>query len=198
MSCAVLVATGLNNDGHREVLGVRVATSQTAPAWKEFFAELVARGLVGVRLVTSDTHPWPDRRHRQHARTHLAEVPHPLRHQPHAGHPQKHYGPPPKRCRTSVYDQPNTTPPVNAQYDRLLDHVQDKLPTVFEHLNQARANTLTSAASPNDVWTQIRSNNPNERLNRENRRRTNSAGIFPNHQPIIHPIGAVLTKQNNE
>lgn len=97
-----------------------------------------------------------------------------------------------------MYDQPNTTPPVNAQYDRLLDHVQDKLPTVFEHLNQARANTLTSAASPNDVWTQIRSNNPNKRLNRENRRRTNSAGIFPNHQPIIHPIGAVLTKQNNE
>lgn len=57
VSCAVLVATGLNNDGHREVLGVRVATSQTAPAWKEFFADLLARGLVGVRLVTSDTHP---------------------------------------------------------------------------------------------------------------------------------------------
>lgn len=55
--CAVLVATGLNNDGHREVLGVRVATSQTAPAWNQFFADLLARGLVGVRLVTSDTHP---------------------------------------------------------------------------------------------------------------------------------------------
>lgn len=57
VSCAVLVATGLNNDGHREVLGVRVATSQTAPARNQFFADLVARGLTGVRLVTSDTHP---------------------------------------------------------------------------------------------------------------------------------------------
>lgn len=57
MSCAVLVATGLNNDGHREVLGVRVATSQTALAWNQFFADLADRGLVGVRLVTSDAHP---------------------------------------------------------------------------------------------------------------------------------------------
>lgn len=56
VSCAVLVATEVNNDGHREVLGVRVSTSETAPAWKEFFADLVARGLAGVRLVTSDAH----------------------------------------------------------------------------------------------------------------------------------------------
>ena len=51
VSCAVLVATGVNNDGHREVLGVRVSTSETGPAWNEFFADLVARGLTGVRLV---------------------------------------------------------------------------------------------------------------------------------------------------
>ena len=50
VSCAVLVATGVNNDGHREVLGVRTSTSETAPARKEFFADLVARGLTGVRL----------------------------------------------------------------------------------------------------------------------------------------------------
>lgn len=56
VSCAVLVATGVNNDGHREVLGVCVSTSETAPAWNEFFADLVARGLTGVRLVTSDAH----------------------------------------------------------------------------------------------------------------------------------------------
>ena len=56
VSCAVLVATGVNNDGHREVLGVRVLTSETGPAWNEFFADLVARGLTGVCLVTSDAH----------------------------------------------------------------------------------------------------------------------------------------------
>src|SRR6185436_13428782 len=52
----VLVATGVNADGHREVLGVKVATSETRQAWNAFFADLVARGLAGVLLVTSDAH----------------------------------------------------------------------------------------------------------------------------------------------
>ena len=51
-----LVATGVNGDGHREVLGLQVATSETGAAWNTFFADLVARGLAGVRLVTSDAH----------------------------------------------------------------------------------------------------------------------------------------------
>ena len=56
VNAVVLVATGVNGDGHREVLGMRVATSETGAAWNEFFADLVARGLAGVRLVTSDAH----------------------------------------------------------------------------------------------------------------------------------------------
>ncbi|MCS3844067.1 IS256 family transposase, partial [Microbacterium sp. AK031] len=56
INAVVLVATGVNADGRREVLGVRVATSETGAAWSSFFADLVARGLTGVRLVTSDAH----------------------------------------------------------------------------------------------------------------------------------------------
>ena len=56
INTVVLLATGVNNDGHREVLGLRVATSETGSAWNEFFADLVARGLSGVLLVTSDAH----------------------------------------------------------------------------------------------------------------------------------------------
>ena len=56
INAVVLIATGVNGDGHREVLGLRVATSETGAAWNEFFADLVARGLSGVRLVTSDAH----------------------------------------------------------------------------------------------------------------------------------------------
>mgnify|MGYP001006043476 CR=1 FL=1 len=57
VSCCVLVATEVNSDGHREVLGMQVATGERAAAWKQFFTDLVARGLKGVRLVTSGAHP---------------------------------------------------------------------------------------------------------------------------------------------
>jgi len=56
VNAVVLVATGVYADGHREVLGVKVATSETTEAWNTFFADLVARGLQGVLLVTSDAH----------------------------------------------------------------------------------------------------------------------------------------------
>ena len=56
INAVVLVATGVNADGRREVLGLRVATSETGAAWNSFFADFVARGLGGVRLVTSDAH----------------------------------------------------------------------------------------------------------------------------------------------
>ncbi len=56
INAVVLVATGVNGDGHREVLGCKVTTAETKEAWNAFFADLVARGLAGVRLVTSDAH----------------------------------------------------------------------------------------------------------------------------------------------
>jgi putative transposase len=51
-----LVATGVNNDGHREILGLHVTTSEDGAGWLAFFRDLVARGLTGVKLVTSDAH----------------------------------------------------------------------------------------------------------------------------------------------
>ena len=56
INAVCLVATGVNGGGHREVLGLQVATSETKSAWNTFFADLVARGLAGVHLVTSDAH----------------------------------------------------------------------------------------------------------------------------------------------
>ncbi len=52
----VLVATGVNADGHREILGVQVTTSEDGAGWLAFFRDLTARGLAGVKLVTSDAH----------------------------------------------------------------------------------------------------------------------------------------------
>jgi putative transposase len=51
-----LVATGINADGHREVLGLQVTTAEDGAGWLAFFRDLTARGLAGVKLVTSDAH----------------------------------------------------------------------------------------------------------------------------------------------
>src|SRR4051794_18591737 len=97
----------------------------------------------------------------------------------------------------SVYDQPDAGS-VHPQFDRILDALVDKLPRVAEHLEGARADVLAFTAFPQEVWRQIWSNNPSERLNREIRRRTDVVGIFPDRDALIRLVGAVLAEQHDE
>ena len=97
----------------------------------------------------------------------------------------------------SVYDQP-TAKDVHAQLDKLQDAVAEKLLDVAEHLDGARADLLAFTAFPKAICRQIWSNNPNERLNREIRRRTDVVGILPNRDSVTRLVGAVLAEQHDE
>jgi transposase-like protein len=194
---AAMVATGINADGYREILGLQLSTSEDGAGWLAFFRDLVSRGLSGVGLVTSDAHAglieaigatlpgasW------QRCRTHFAAN---LR-----AVTSKSAWPWVKALLHSVYDQPDA-PSVHAQFDKMLAALAEQLPDIADYLDEARADILAFATFPKEVWRQIWSNNPNERLNHEIRRRTDVVGIFPHRDATIRLIGAVLAEQHDE
>ncbi|MFE3000019.1 IS256 family transposase [Nocardia sp. NPDC059246] len=192
-----LIATGVNADGYREILGLQVVSGEDGAGWLAFFRDLVARGLSGVALVTSDAHAglvaaigatlpgasW--QRCRTHYTVNLMSV------------CPKSSWPWVRTLLHSVFDQADTES-VAAQYDRMLDALAEKLPKVADHLDAARADLLAFTAFPKQIWRQIWSNNPQERLNKEIRRRTDVVGIFPDRGAIIRLVGAVLAEQHDE
>jgi transposase-like protein len=192
-----LVATGVNADGHREILGLEVTSSEDGAGWLAFFRGLVARGLSGVVLVTSDAHPglvaaiaatvpgasW------QRCRTHylrdlLTKV-------------AKTSQPWVATLVRTIFDQPDAAE-VHAQFARVVTALEAKLPAAAGHLSAAEADLLAFTAVPREIWRQIWSSNPQERLNKELRRRTDVVGIFPDRAAIIRLVGAVLMEQNDE
>jgi len=197
VNVCVVHAVGVNRDGFRESLGLDVVTSEDGAAWLAYLRGLVARGLAGVKLVSSDAHPglvdaiaatlpgagW------QRCRTHfirnlLTRVP--------------------KSAQSfvatmvrTIFAQPDAAT-VREQHRRIVDQLEQRFPDAAALLDEAGPELLAFTSFPKEHWRQVWSNNSLERLNREIRRRTDVVGIFPDRAAIVRLVGAVLAEQHDE
>ena len=93
----------------------------------------------------------------------------------------------------TIYQQPSPDE-VHAQLDRVTDQLQDRFPQVASLLDGAGPDILAFSSFPVPHWKKLWSNNPQERLNKEIRRRTDVVGIFPNRPAVRRLVGAVLAE----
>jgi putative transposase len=87
---------------------------------------------------------------------------------------------------------------VHAQFARVVEQLAERFPAAAEMLADARPDILAFSAFPQAHWRQVWSNNPQERLNKEIRRRTDVVGIFPDRPSVIRLVGMVLAEQHDE
>jgi putative transposase len=198
VSCALLIATGITPEGQRTILGVSVSLSEGEVHWREFLASLQERGLHGVRLIVSDDHlglkaalqarfagvPW--QRCQFHlAKNMLAYVP-PSLSQDEASADLR-----------AVFNAPN-----RAEADRLLEMMVKKYrtaaPKLAAWLESNVPEGLTVFDFPAGHRRRLRTNNGLERLNREVKRRTRVATLFPNEASLLRLATAVLMEIDEE
>jgi putative transposase len=97
----------------------------------------------------------------------------------------------------TIFAQPSAEE-VQAQLRRVIIQLEGRFPDVAQLLDEAAPDITAFAGFPIEHWRQIWSNNPQERLNREIRRRSDVVGIFPDRAAIIRLVGAVLAEQHDE
>lgn len=200
VSRAVVVATGVAVNGHREVLGCDVGDSEDEVFCTQFLRSLRQRGLSGVHLVISDADEglkaavgrvlagagW--QRCRVHfVRNALAKV-------------SKSHAEMVAATVRTIFAQPDA-PAAREQLHAVVDMLRGKFPAVADQLADAEADLLAYAAFPRAHWRRIWSTNPLERVNKEIKRRSNVVGIFPifpNDAAVIRLVGAVLLETHDE
>ena len=198
VSVAVIIAVGANADGRREVLGMAVGPSEAEPFWTKFLRSLTERGLRGVKLVISDSHEGLKKAARKVlGATWQRCAVHFMRNAlANANVNVKQRGMVAAAIRTAFAQE--TEKEAHAEWSAVADRLRERFPRVSALMEEARYDVLAYMSFHKNHWSQIRSTNPLERLNREIKRRTNVASIFPNEGAIVRLVGAILLEQNDE
>ena len=196
VSVAAIIATGVNGDGQREILGLGLGPSEAREFWVTFLRSLVARGLTGVKLVISDAHEglkgaitqaltatW------QRCRVHFTR-------NVQACVPRSHAGMVTALLR-QVFSQPDQAT-ARTLWRQVADQLRPKYPRAASLLDEAEDDVLAFMGFPAAHRVKIHSTNPLERLNKEVKRRANVVGIFPNEDSIMRLVGAILMEQQDD
>lgn len=196
--CAVLTAIGVDAEGHRSVLGVSVSLSEAEVHWREFFKSLLARGLHGVELIVSDAHaglkearqacfgsvPW------QRCQFHLL-------HNALAHVPKEELKSEMIADVQSVLDAPDR-PAADERLQRVVRKYEKTAPKLAAWLEANVPESLTVLSLPPSHRRRLRTTNMLERLNRELKRRTRVATLFPNDASLLRLVTAVLIEVSEE
>ena len=197
-SCAVLIAVGIDAQGKRSVLGVSAKLSEAEIHWREFLASLQSRGLHGLRLIVSDDHaglraalttrfagvPW------QRCQFHLQQ-------NAMAFVPKIHMREEVANDLRSVF---NATDLLAAQHQlkTIAAKYKESAPNLADWLESNVPESLTVFALPEPQRKKLRTSNSLERLNKEIKRRTRVATLFPNEKSLERLVSALLSEVSDE
>lgn len=209
VSRAVVIATGITEEGGREVLGDggpaaraksrvgEVGDSETEVFWTEFLRHLRERGLTGVRLVIGDHHLGLVKAIRkvmlgaayQRCRVHFLRNVFSVI--------NKEAAEMAAATIRTIFAQP-TADAVRTQLDTVADMLGTQFPKVKDMLLETKDDLTAFAAFPERHWKKIQSTNPLERINREVKRRTDVVQVFPNDDALLRLVTAVLFELHDE
>jgi transposase-like protein len=186
---------GVNADGRRELLGLKVGDSENESFWSQFLGSLKERGLTRVKLVISEAHSGLTNAIRrmlqgscwQRCRVHFARN---LLQMVSKAHQEMVAA-----ALRSVFAQQNKET-VLEQWNQVSAMLVAKFPRAAELMAEAREDVLAFRHFPPQHWKKIWNTSLLERVNEEIMRRTRVVGIFPNDVAIERLVGVVLLEQD--